>query len=250
MSPTKIISTPDQILNLIRGDFRIDEEKVKRLSIQTDRIVSQHSGLMAIADCTFLSKIDHPAKHLIKHAGFISPRVLFLSEKIKSLCRLTYEHADGRIDPCGGIKKNYLACSPYSPHDSEMKELFNTADLFCFLQADGLTHMKQQRSLHEILFQVEDYFKKTEITVIMSFSAGPCRICEKCAGQSDEECYEPEKKRFSLEACGIDVDWAMKMMALKSKDHHWKIDWLKGFGLKERQDDPFKSVIGLLLSIS
>ena len=242
--------SPNQILKQIKGGFSLDEEKVRLLSIETETMVRQHAGLLSISDLTFLEEIDHSKKHLIKRAGFISPKVLFVSEKIKSLCRLTYEHQDGRIDPCGGFKKNYLACSPYSPHETEMKELFNMADLFCFFQADGLTDMKQQKYLHEILFQVEDFLKKIGITVIMSFSAGPCRICEKCAGQSNEECYEPERKRFSLEACGIDVDWAMRMMSLISKDHHWEIDWLKDFGLTKRQDDIFKSVMGLLLSLS
>jgi len=216
--------------------------------MQADRIVAQRSDLRAISDLTFLQEIDHPKKHLIRRAEFISPKILFVSEKVKSLCRLNYRHADMRIDPCGGIKKNYLACSPYSPHETEMRNLFRRADLFCFLQADALTDMKQQRYLHEILFQVEDYFKKTGITIIMSFSAGPCRICEKCAGQSNEECYEPGKKRFSLEACGIDVDWAMKMMSMRTQDKNWIIGWLRDFGLRSSVDLQFKSVMGVLLA--
>jgi len=248
MSTSSPILTPGQILKQIRTGFRVDEKEVQLLCIQTDRIITQHSGLMSIADLTFLQKIDHPWKYLIRRAGFISPKALFVSEKIKSLCRLNYKHADMRIDPCGGIKKNYLACSPYSLHENKIKQLFSGADLFCFLEADGLTDMKQQKYLHEILFQVEDYFKRIGITIVMTFCAGPCRICEKCAGQYNEECYEPEKKRFSLEACGIDVDWAMKMMAKKSGDVAWTIMWLKDYRLDGNTNVPFKSVMGALLT--
>ncbi len=248
ITPTQILS-PDQILNRIRGKFGFSAERLQELNIQTDRIVAQYPGLSAISELTFLQKIDHPQKDLIKRAGFISPKVLFVSEKIKTLCRLNYRHSDMRIDPCGGIRKNYLACSPYSPHESDIKRIFNSSDLFCFFQADGFTDMKQQKYLHELLFEVENYLTRMGISAIMSFGAGPCRICERCAGELKEECYEPDKMRFSLEACGIDVDWAMRMMSLKTKDHHWKIDWLKDFGLKESQIDPFKSVIGVLLSV-
>ena len=239
--------SPNQILKQIRGAFSLDEEKVRLLSIETDTMVRQHTGLLPISDLTFLQEIDHSKKHLIKRAGFISPKVLFLSEKIKSLCYLKYRHADRRIDPCGGIKKNYLACSPYSPNEAEIRKLFSRADLFCFFQAGGLTDMKQQKYLHEILFEVEDFLRRMGMQLVMSFGAGPCRMCEQCAGQVDEECYEPDKMRFSLEACGIDVDWAMKMMGLKYKDKSWEINWLEEFALKEQEQFPFKSAFGFLV---
>jgi len=184
--------SPNQILKEIRGGFSLDEEEIRFFSIETDTMVMQHAGLLSISDLTFLRKIDHPQKHLIKRVGFLSPKVLFLSEKIKSLCRLKYRHADKRIDPCGGIKKNHLACSPYSPRESDIKEMFNSSDVFCFLQADGLTDMKQQRYLHELLFETEKYLIQLGISVILSFGAGPCRICKQCAGQLNEECYEPD----------------------------------------------------------
>lgn len=244
--PTQTLS-PDQILNRIRGDFGFSAETFQELNIQTDMIVAQHPGLRAISELTFLQKIDHPKKDLIKRAGFISPQVLLVSEKIKTLCHLKYEHSDGRIDSCGGIRKNYLACSPYSPNESDIKEIFNSSDLFCFFQADGLTDMKQQKYLHELLFEIENYLTRVGISGVMSFGAGPCRICEQCAGQFNDECYTPEKKRFSLEACGIDVDWAVRMMGLKSKDDSWGLTWLKEFALKQPEERAFKSVVGFLL---
>ena len=244
--PTQTLS-PDQILNRIRGKFGFSAERLQELNIQTDRIVAQHPGLRAISEFTFLQKISHPEKDLIKRAGFISPKVLFVSEKIKSLCHLKYEHSDGRIDPCGGIKKNYLACSPYSPHESDIKKIFNSSDLFCFFQADGLTNMKHQKYLHEFLFKIENYLSKNDIMNVMSFGAGPCRICERCSGEFMEECYQPKLKRFSLESCGVDVDWAMQMMSLKYSDKSWQLNWLKKFGINELTQE-FKSVIGILLN--
>jgi predicted metal-binding protein len=244
--PTQNLS-PEQILSRIRGQFGFSAENFDKLNNRTDRIVAQHSGLSAISELTFLQEIKHPQKDYIKRAGFISPKVLFVSEKIKALCHLKYKHADGRIDPCGGIKKNYLACSPYSPSKSDIKEMFNSSDFFCFLQADGLTDMKQQRFLHEILLEVESYISKNGIMNVMSFGAGPCRICERCSGEFMEECYQPKLKRFSLESCGIDVDWAMQMMSLKYSDESWCLTWLKGFGIIG-SPQKFKSVIGILLN--
>jgi len=244
--PTQTLS-PDQILNRIRGDFGFSTETLQELNIQTDMIVAQQPALRAISELTFLQKIDHPKKELMKRAGFISPKVLLVSEKIKTLCHLKYEHSDGRIDPCGGVRKNYLACSPYSPHESDIKKIFNSSDLFCFFQADGLTDMKQQKYLHELLFEIENYLTQVGISVIMSFGAGPCRICKKCAGQINEECYEPDKMRFSLEACGIDVDWAMKMMALKTDEDSWGIKWIDNFGRDNQSHFTFRSVFGVLM---
>ena len=241
------ISSPDQILGRIRGDFGLSPEIIWELNIQVDKIVEQHPVLKAIADLTFLHSINHPRKDLINRAGFISQKALFVSEKIKSLCHLKYEHSDGRIDPCGGIKKNYLACSPYSPQESDIKEIFHSSDLFCFIQADGLTDMKQQKYLHEILFEIENYLSKNDIMNVMSFGAGPCRICERCSGEFMEECYQPKLKRFSLESCGVDVDWAMQMMSLKYSDESWHLNWLKGFGIIGSTQE-FKSVIGILLN--
>lgn len=238
---------PSQILNRIRGNFSLSAERLQKLNIQTDRMIKEHPGLKAISNVTFLKEIDHPQKKIIKRVGLISPRTLFVSEKIKSLCRLNYKHSDMRVDPCGGIRKNYLACSPYSPGEAEIIELFREADLFCFLQADGLTNMKQQRYLHEILFEIEAYLIRMGLLIVMSFAAGPCRICEQCAGQFNDECYTPEKRRFSLESCGIDVDWAMEMMALKCQDVSWRIEWLKNFALEDVAQE-FKSVIGILLT--
>jgi predicted metal-binding protein len=245
--PAQTLS-PDQMLNRIRGKFGFSAKSLQKQNIQTDRIVTQHPGLRAISDLTFLQEIDHPEKDLIKRAGFISPKVLFVSEKIKSLCHLRYRHSGGRIDPCGGIKKNYLACSPYSPHESEIRKLFSSADLFCFFQADGLTDMKQQKYLHEILFKIEEYLSQNKVLKVMSFGAGPCRICDRCAGEVKVECSKPIQKRFSLESCGIDVDWAMKMMVLKTKDNFWAINWLKDFGIQDQDITMFKSIIGTLLS--
>lgn len=238
--------SPDQILNRIRDSFRINHEEFQRLATQTDVIVSGNPTLRSLSDLTFLHHIQDVHRALIKRAGFISPKVLFVSDKIKSLCRLRYLHEDGRIDPCGGITKNYLACSPYAPAENEMKTIFQKGNIFCFIQAEGLTDLRQQKYLNDILALVEDYFIQNGIDVVMSFAAGPCRLCDKCAGQFGEECYEPEKKRFSMEACGIDVDWAMKMMALKTNEDSWKIRWLKNFR-KGHNTPPFRSVLGILL---
>ena len=58
--------SPNQILKQIRGAFSLDEEKVRLLSIETDTMVRQHTGLLPISDLTFLQEIDHSKKHLIK----------------------------------------------------------------------------------------------------------------------------------------------------------------------------------------
>ena len=239
--------SPETMLRKIRGDFVIEEEDFKKLANQIESTVSQTPVLADVQNLNFLKYINHPQIGWIKRTGFLSPELIFFSDKIKSLCRLTYLHKDGRIDPCGGIRKNYLACSQYSPDESLMKEILKAGSAFCFLQADGLTDMKQQKYLHEILLQFEEYLRQNGISIAMSFSAGPCRICETCAGEIGEDCYDPERKRFSLESFGIDVDWAMQMMARKTNDDVWKLRWINNFGLENQDNRIFKSVLGLLI---
>lgn len=239
--------SPDQILALIRDDFSISDSKLQDLGTYVDDIIARNPCLMAVQNLSFLEKIDHPEINLIKRAGFTSPQALFVSGKIKNLCRLPYRRQDGELRPCGGFVKNYLACSPYSPSETEMKKLFQRGGLFCFLQADGLTDMIQQETLLQILYNIEEYFLRENVNILMSFGAGPCRACDHCAGQFGENCYQPDKRRFSLEACGIDVHWAMTTMARLSGEESWKLSWIKDFGLKEQTIMEFKSVLGVLL---
>jgi hypothetical protein len=241
---------PEEILDDIRKALDIKDTESEELFKATEALVLQNPTLKIFRDLTVFHYINHPQVSLIKRVDFLPPSAIFFSEKIKFLCRLIYRHADGNIGPCGGIKKNYLACSPHSPSEFEIKRAFSLGNIFCFLQADGLTDKKQQKSLNEILILIEDYYKMNDVKVVMSFAAGPCRSCDKCAGELGEVCYSPEKRRFSLEACGIDVDWAMKMMVLKTNDLSWEIEWIEDFGLNEIQNMSFKSVIGLLLSVS
>jgi predicted metal-binding protein len=243
------IHTPEKLLNQIRGQSVFKQEILQQLNSQVYLMLKKKNVLQSISDLTFLDEIHHAQKDLIRRAAFISPKLVFVSEKIKSLCHLKYEHSDGRIDPCGGIKKNYLACSPYSPNESEIKKQLDSSDLICFLQADNLTDMKQQKYLHEILFEVENYLRRMGILVVMSFGAGPCRMCEQCAGELHEECYAPVKRRFSLESCGIDVGWAMEAVALITGNEVWKLIWLKDFGLKSEDKESFKSVMGIMLRV-
>lgn len=238
---------PEEILNRIREGYTISKEELEMLAYEVDNIVHCRPVLRSISDGSFLHHITNPNKTLIKRWGFLSPKALFLSKKIKSLCRLPYPRKNGEFRACGGIEKNYLACSPYSPNEMEMRNIIASGNIFCFLQADGLTDMLQQRHLGDILLETEKYLQNTGVKIIMSFAAGPCRVCKPCAGELGEQCYKPDKKRFSLEACGIDVDWAMKIMALKTEDSYWKIEWLKDFGLNDRQNESFKSVAGMLL---
>lgn len=239
--------TPDEILNRIRGGFTIDDEEFDKLSSEVDNIISNNPVLRSISDGSFLQHIDNPNRQLIKRSGFISPKVLFLSRKIKSLCRIPYPRENGDRRPCGGIEKNYLACSPYSPKDEQMQSIMGSGNIFCLVQADGLTDMLQQRHLNDTLLEIEDFLHKHKVKIVMSFAAGPCRVCERCAGEFGDMCYQPDKMRFSLESCGIDVDWAMKMMARKTGDSSWLISWIRDFGLLTQDLSVFKSVLGILL---
>jgi predicted metal-binding protein len=240
--------SPEELLKDIRGTFAISGEELRQLGTDVDRVVAERKTLKAVADLSFLHQIDHPAVNLIKRAAFLPPKALFVSNKIKHLCRLSYRRPDGQVKPCGGFTKNYLGCSQYSPAESEIKHLLQKGNLFLFLQADGLTEIMQQATLLQLLYQIEGYFRQEGVEVIMSFGAGPCRACEACAGQCGRDCFAPNKRRFSLESCGIDVDWAMNRVAKKTSDLAWRLKWIKDFGLDSQVIKEFKSVIGLLLT--
>ncbi len=96
---------------------------------------------------------------------------------------------------CPAYNKS-LCCPPNCPSPDETKKIVSDYTLGLLVHFAGdISITKAIVKIEREIF-LENYYK------VISFGAGPCRLCKDC---SKTECEFPQLARPSMEGCGIDV---------------------------------------------
>lgn len=89
------------------------------------------------------------------------------------------------------------ACPPNSLSPPEMKELLSEFSTAILVVGEPPLKVFQER-----IVALERSAFLCGHTKALAFAGGPCSICDAC---HPTDCRFPEKRRFSLESCGVDV---------------------------------------------
>lgn len=96
---------------------------------------------------------------------------------------------------CPAYNKS-LCCPPNCPAPDETKKIIADYKLGLLIHfGGGVSVTKTIVKIEREIF-LNNYYK------VISFGAGPCRLCKACPGT---ECKFPQIARPSMEGCGIDV---------------------------------------------
>ncbi|HBF37380.1 MAG TPA: hypothetical protein DDW50_08680 [Firmicutes bacterium] len=123
-------------------------------------------------------------------------------EKFSELCK----------SGCPTYDKKW-ACPPYSPSYDQYAKLYSKAMLVCFFcTMDQFGYIKNDylkiKAANSILKSRMDKFMRNLETELGGefLSNGSCRICKPCSCKNKEGgCKNPTKRRYSMEAVGLDV---------------------------------------------
>jgi predicted metal-binding protein len=97
---------------------------------------------------------------------------------------------------CGYYGKSLL-CPPYTPKPEETRKMLEEYDHALLFRSDPKKNKKLTVELERRIF-LDGYYSAA------AFSAGPCRLCEKCNIEGGY-CLRPREARPSMEGCGINV---------------------------------------------
>lgn len=186
----------------------------------------------------------------VKSAVAIPSKHFKVEESIRDKCSIPYLRHDGTSQPCGGLLEKRSGCPPYSHSASATRELLTKSQYVLLVMGDGLTSFDEQAEFHKGLLRIERALEKENISIIEGFACGPCRICKECLGNGD--CNNTKARRYALESCGIDVEHITNLIAEKTGQKFWRLDWISNFGETEDsgillKKHPFKSIIAIAI---
>lgn len=115
------------------------------------------------------------------------------------------------------------SCPPHSMDSKEFREL-----LGCYSKAILVAGQPPLGQFQQNLLELETYAFLQGFKKALVFSAGPCSWCEQCA---DERCRFPEKRRPSLESCGVDVFELAESCRMDLKPLKTSADFVQYIGL-------------------
>lgn len=115
------------------------------------------------------------------------------------------------------------SCPPHSMDSEEFREL-----LGCYSKAILVAGQPPLGLFQQNLLDLEKYAYLRGFKKALVFSAGPCSWCEQCA---DERCRFPEKRRPSLESCGVDVFGLAESCRMDLKPLKTSADFVQYIGL-------------------
>ncbi|MCW3490011.1 DUF2284 domain-containing protein [Dethiobacter alkaliphilus] len=140
----------------------------------------------------------------VQNIAVVDVREIVFSEDVRMYCEM---------NSCGQYGKNW-ACPPGVGPVSDLKAKVERYDKGLVLQTvhplsdsfDFEGMMAGQKEHEAILEEVSLLVsQKHGIYETLLLGAGPCEVCKQCTYTDGKPCRFPEKKRESLEACGIDV---------------------------------------------
>jgi predicted metal-binding protein len=126
--------------------------------------------------------------------------VIVAQEKFANMCK----------EGCN-VYENCWSCPPYSPSFLEIKDGFKKIFVFT---SYIYTNQVRMKSLYRVPFIIYNILAPRMHKAGMSLEkeldglflkSGPCKICKNCAIVESKPCKLPNKKRYALEATGVDV---------------------------------------------
>lgn len=145
-------------------------------------------------------------------AAALEPGTISGKPWVKAKCRYGCSHY-GRT----------WSCPPHSMDSEEFRELLD-----CYSKAILVAGQPPLKQFQQNLLELEKYAFLQGFKKALVFSAGPCSWCEQCA---DERCRSPEKRRPSLESCGVDVFELAESCRMDLKPLKTSADFVKYIGL-------------------
>lgn len=150
----------------------------------------------------FIVKTPNREIKIEAYSGFISKEKVNVDKKcFTELCK-----------KCRNYGKKY-ACPPKSP---SFEDICKKQGLHIVLFKCNLGQIKNTSEYNKI--RIANSIMKSRIDKLMRefeaksgnklkfLSSGSCRLCKKCNLEKNLACKHPDKMRFSLEACGINVE--------------------------------------------
>ncbi|RMD79622.1 MAG: methyltransferase domain-containing protein [Lentisphaerae bacterium] len=119
-------------------------------------------------------------------ARLCSPLIIPVSSRIRRYC----------LEGCPRHGRS-LTCPPHSPDITWMMELRERCR-----HAVVVVGTPPLRDFQYRLLKLEEKLQSLSGGELHTLTAGPCALCEHC---TPEACPKPALRRFSLEACGVDV---------------------------------------------
>jgi len=111
---------------------------------------------------------------------------------------------------CKNYNKKY-SCPPFSPSFKNLSKSYDGLFIIFFL-----TSLKQIKSTEYNKIRIANVVMKSKIKKLMRYleekfdtkflSTGSCDLCKPCKCKLKLSCKYPEKRRYSLEAVGIDCN--------------------------------------------
>lgn len=188
-----------------------------------------HNAIIELPSCSYAilaARRPHPAlavdpvlllRQKALAAGFfeavaIEPNNISSKAWVKAKCRYGCSHY-GRT----------WSCPPHSMDSEEFREL-----LGCYSKAILVAGQPPLKQFQQNLLELEKHAFLQGFKKALVFSAGPCSWCEQCA---DERCRFPEKRRPSLESCGVDVFELAESCRMDLKPLKSSADFVQYIGL-------------------
>lgn len=160
-------------------------------------------------------------------------------------------------DGCPNFNQKYT-CPPLSPDFKTFMKLYDqlfvllfTLNLDQYHNTEYREYLKLQISNAVLKSKIEKIMRELEtITVTPFLGTGSCRLCKPCQKKLNLPCKHPEKRRYSLEALGVDCNilceklFAVPLLWYKDKHAPRYTSVVCGLPLKKKSDD--KKVIAHL----
>jgi predicted metal-binding protein len=114
-----------------------------------------------------------------------------------------------------------LTCPPYTPTPAEMRLVLDSYTHAILLHRNWKSGRRDVTEFHDALLDLEFTLFFDGYHKALGMGTGPCKRCEKC--NVSGVCVHGDKKRPSMEACGIDVfqtalRQGLSLRVLTSKD--------------------------------
>jgi len=191
---------------------------------------------------------DTKMQGFILRAGMMPPGDSVIDERIKQFCRIPYRTVDGTIASCPGVLRGWKGCPPHAPAAMKTIGLLSEARSFLIVQFEGSEGLTRQSHVHPFIARATKALREREYAVLETYASGPCRVCPRGCGE-DQECRQPERRLFALEACGF---WVNSLCRKAAEfpicgDGPQEIRWIKDWDLVTQDTESVRYVTGLLI---
>ncbi len=191
---------------------------------------------------------DQDLRGFTLRAGMIFPGNAVIAEEIKQLCRLPYRTVDGIIASCPGILCGWKGCPPHAPAVSETVKLLSGARGLLIVQFEGSETDTRQSCLHPFIARTAKTLRERGYPILEMYASGPCRVCPLGCGE-EQECRQPARRLFALEACGFGVNHLCRVASEFPicGDGPREVRWIKDWNLPTQDTKTVRFVTGLLI---